>query len=199
MANFDDFQPVKRPVGRPRKTPAEKQQTKELAAQRKKERELLGNSTFGQENVEPGDNSRYLAHAMTIMRQPLIDLNDPEQVRERRDWYFNHCFENDMKPTVSGLCNAFRISRQTLMQWRQGRFREDTHQAIILEAYAIMEELWENYMQNGKINPVSGIFLAKNNYGYTDKQEMVLTPNTGTPEAVDAATIEAKYAELPED
>lgn len=33
-------------------------------------------------------------------------------------------------------------------------------------------------MQNGKINPVSGIFLGKNNFGYQDKQEMVLTPNT---------------------
>ena len=41
-----------------------------------------------------------------------------------------------------------------------------------------MEILWENYMQNGKINPVSGIFLGKNNFGYQDKQEMVLTPNT---------------------
>ena len=40
-----------------------------------------------------------------------------------------------------------------------------------------MEILWENYMQNGKINPVSGIFLGKNNFGYQDKQEMVLTPN----------------------
>ena len=45
-----------------------------------------------------------------------------------------------------------------------------------------MENMWENYMQNGKINPVSGIFLGKNNFGYQDKQEMVLTPNTN-PEA----------------
>jgi hypothetical protein len=52
-------------------------------------------------------------------------------------------------------------------------------------------------MQNGKINPVSGIFLGKNNFGYQDKQEYVLTPSSGV-EAVDAKTIEAKYAELPE-
>ena len=40
-----------------------------------------------------------------------------------------------------------------------------------------MENLWENYMQNGKINPVAGIFLGKNNYGYQDKTEYVVTPN----------------------
>jgi hypothetical protein len=52
----------------------------------------------------------------------------------------------------------------------------------IKKAYEYMEILWENYMQNGKINPVSGIFLGKSNFGYQDKQEMVLTPNTN-PEA----------------
>jgi hypothetical protein len=40
-----------------------------------------------------------------------------------------------------------------------------------------MEELWENYMQTGRINPVSGIFLGKNHYGYQDKQDVVITPN----------------------
>jgi hypothetical protein len=53
-------------------------------------------------------------------------------------------------------------------------------------------------MTSGKINPVSGIFLGKNNFGYTDKQEYVVTPNTlsqDTPVEV----IEAKYEALPED
>lgn len=192
--------PMRRPVGRPRKSPEEKAKTKELAAQRRKEQELAGiPSKFGQEHVEPGDNSKYLAHALTIARMPLVDLNDPEEVKERCEWYFEHCFANDMKPTVSGLCNAFKISRMTLLDWKRGKYRKDTHQAIILEAYALMENLWEDYMQNGKINPVSGIFLGKNNFGYADKQEMVLTPNQNEITAADVETIEAKYAELPEE
>ena len=40
-----------------------------------------------------------------------------------------------------------------------------------------MENLWENYMQSGKLNPVTGIFLAKNNFGYRDQTETVITPN----------------------
>ena len=54
-------------------------------------------------------------------------------------------------------------------------------------------------MLNGKINPVSGIFLGKNNFSYVDKQDFVVTPNTGGLDAVDLKTIEAKYAELPEE
>ena len=41
--------------------------------------------------------------------------------------------------------------------------------------------------------------LVKNFYGMKDQQDLVVTPNTGGVDSVDAATIEAKYAELPED
>lgn len=148
-------------------------------------------------NVEPGDNSKYLRHALETKNMPPIDVSDVNQVRERLQWYFNHCAEDDMKPTVMGFCNALKIGRSTLFDWKRGNFRAGTHQAVILEAYSTLEELWENYMQNGKINPVSGIFLGKNNFNYADKQEYVVTPNTGEVEAADPLVIEAKYAELP--
>jgi hypothetical protein len=57
-----------------------------------------------------------------------------------------------------------------------------------------MEILWENYMQNGKINPVSGIFLGKNNFGYQDKTEYVVTPNTNSDSDFNADDIRKRYA-----
>ena len=53
----------------------------------------------------------------------------------------------------------------------------------------------ENYMQNGKINPVAGIFLMKNNMGYQDKQEVVVTPNQQFGEQIPAEKLEQKYLE----
>ena len=50
-------------------------------------------------------------------------------------------------------------------------------------------------MQNGKINPVSGIFLMKNNFGYADKQEVVLTPNNPLGDTTPVAELEEKYLE----
>lgn len=184
---------VKRGPGRPRKHPKP-----DAGTAITKPKKPLPPTAFGQDMCEPGDNSKFLGVALTVSRMPLVDLNDIHAVEERIDWYFDLCFANDMKPTVSGFCNALKINRSTLLMWRNGTFRADTHQAVILEKYALMEELWENYMQNGKINPVSGIFLGKNNYGYADKQEYVLTPNQQQ-EAIDPTTIEAKYAELPEE
>lgn len=166
-----------------------------LAVQKK--REL---TQFGAENVESGDNSRYLRHALATMGMPPIDISDPVQVEERIWWYFGHCVEYDMKPTVVGMCNSLGIHRDTLNQWKNGVARPGTHQEIVLRAYRMMEELWEDYMLNGKVNPVSGIFLGKAMFGYREQQEIILTPNQQnqfTPE--DVATIEAKYAELPDD
>ena len=56
-----------------------------------------------------------------------------------------------------------------------------------------MENLWENYMQNGKINPVSGIFLGKNNFGYQDKTEYVVTPNMNNDSDFSADDIKKRY------
>jgi hypothetical protein len=57
----------------------------------------------------------------------------------------------------------------------------------------MMENLWENYMQNGKINPVSGIFLGKNNFGYQDKTEYVVTPNTNSDSDYSTDDIRKRY------
>lgn len=152
-------------------------------------------------NLNPGDNSRYLRHAMTTMSLPPIDISDAAQVEERVMWYFGHCADNDMKPTVKGLCNSLGIHRDTIHTWKTGEARAGTHRDIVLKAYDMLEELWEDYMLNGKINPVSGIFIGKNHFGYADKQEYVVTPNTGgiNYEDVDIKAIEAKYEELPEE
>lgn len=203
--------------GRPRLDPEEKARRKHERQLKQGEKERAAAKTaldtqtleavqgkqlgkWGQEYVQPGDNSKYLRHALTTMQMEPIDIADPVQVENRIIWYFNHCGEYDMKPTVNGLCNALGIHRDTLHTWKVGQFRKGTHQEIVLRAYGVMEELWEDYMMNGKINPVSGIFLAKNLlHGYSDKQEFVLTPNQNQMEPEDIATIEAKYAELPED
>lgn len=52
-----------------------------------------------------------------------------------------------------------------------------------------------DYMQNGQINPVSGIFLMKNNFGYADKQEVVVTPQSPLGETKDTKELEERYVD----
>lgn len=146
-------------------------------------------------NTEKGDNTRYLRHALASWDLPTVDIADPKQVKERIEWYFNHCADNDMKPTVNGLSNALGVHRSTLQRWATGEVRKDTHCNLIKKAYNVLMELWEDYMVNGKINPVSGIFIGKNHFKYTDTQEVVITPNNPLGETEDPAEIRKKYIE----
>lgn len=146
--------------------------------------------------IEPGDNARYLRHALATYNLPPIDISDAKQVDDRIFWYFNHCVNSDMKPTVQGLCNALGINRNTLFEWCNGTTRALTHGDLAKKAYLILKELYEDYMLNGKINPVAGIFIGKNHFGYQDKTEVVLTPNKPLGEE---KTPEEIIKSLPED
>ena len=131
----------------------------------------------GGELSQPGDNSRYLRYALASWDLPPIDISDPHQVEKRLSEYFHFCFENDRKPQVVGMCNWLGISRDTLNMWLRGETRAATHTDIIKRAYGILEEMWADFMQNGKINPASGIFLSKNWFNYKDVADVVVTPN----------------------
>lgn len=194
---MENDKPVKRGRGRPPLTPEQKRRNLEL-----RERGELAPGKGGPialKNMEEGDNTKYLRHVLAVSALPPIDYKDVDDLRDRIYEYFQLCADDDMKPTVKGLCRAIGIARQTIFTWKAGIYRAGTHQAVILEAYDVLEDLWESYMQNGKINPVSGIFLGKNLFtGYSDKQEFVLTPNQ-MGENLTKEELEAKYDELPED
>lgn len=154
-------------------------------------------------DLEPGDNTKYLRNSMYLMNLPDIDLHDVEQVKERIGLYFEYMASEDMKPTVSGLAMALNgMRRQQLWAivndaptggagYIPALPKEVAN--IIKKAYKTMEILWENYVQNGKINPVMGIFLGKNNYGYRDKTEYVVTPNVQQDNDYDPDSIRQRY------
>lgn len=149
---------------------------------RKRNRPDLAN--FGQENTEPGDNARFIREARIAFdgglerkQLPPIDISDPEQVRQRISDYLDFCELHDKKPSPVALAAWIGISRETLNTWRRGEYRTGTHSDMIKKAMLLMEEIWYDMMQNGKINPASGIFLAKNMFGYKDVADVVVTPN----------------------
>lgn len=165
-----------------------------------------GNSPMIGDNgymLEPGDNAKYLRKNMYLMNLPDIDMHNVEQVQERIEHYFEYMAQCDSKPTVSGLAMALNgMSRTNLWAIVNDRATGGAGYKTALppevansikKAYKILESLWEDYMQNGKLNPVTGIFLGKNNYGYQDKTEYVLTPNQQNDNDYNAEDIRSRY------
>ena len=144
--------------------------------------------------MEPGEVSEMLLNGLVIYNLPKIDTDDAEQVEKRVGEYFQICAERGMKPSVAGFAMALGIDRRTLWTWVNERTAKPRAVVDTLKkAYQILNFAIEEYMQNGKINPVSGIFLMKNNFGYKDQSEVVLTPNNPLGEATDRSTLEQKY------
>lgn len=150
--------------------------------------------------LEKGDNTKYLMVSIELANLPNIDLKDPVQVQERITEYFMIHARADMKPTVAGLGLALNgMDRRRLWEIKTGNKTSSTPdlptltEDAIKKAYKMLENQWENYMNNGKINPVSGIFLAKNNFGYQDKTEYVVTPNVNNDSDYNADDIRKRY------
>lgn len=150
-------------------------------------------------DLEPGDNTKYLAHSMTILKWKTPDMNSLEAVQKRCFDYFSLCAKNDMKPTFAGFALAFGVDRMTMWRWcnNQPRSRDlsDAVRDTIKKSRDLINAQMEDFMQNGRINPVAGIFLMKNNMNYQDKQEVVLTPNQPLGDQASEKELEKKYIE----
>lgn len=157
---------------------------------RKSRTDYLGNEAMTEQVT-----SLYIKHCRLSTEMPDIDITDPKQIKERMEWYINLCENDGIKPTVSGMCNALGISRKTLYRWEQGEYRKDTHQYIVVKYKKFLEELWETQMVEGKINPITGIFIGKNHFGYTDKQEIELAPKNPLGDTQNTAEVEQRYIE----
>lgn len=173
---------------------------------KKKGKPRGGNNWLKPENMlslEEGDNTRFMTVQMALLNMPEIDMENVEEVQARLNEYFALYAQYDMKPTVAGMAIALNgMNRQQLWAIVHNAptggagYKAALPPSIadlIKKAYFLLENLWETYMNSGKVNPVAGIFLGKNNYGYQDKTEYVLTPNQQSDSDYSADEIRERY------
>lgn len=147
-------------------------------------------------HTEPGDNRKYILHSLRLADLPKVNLTDAKEVAQRVVDYFTICADDDMKPSVAGLALAMDIDRRRLWEIREGKMGKNIEVSDTLKkAMKLLDLQMVDYMQNGKINPVSGIFLMKNNFGYADKQEVIVTPNNPLGDTKDTKELEERYIE----
>lgn len=147
------------------------------------------NSEKNKTHLEPEENAFYIDNAMWAAELPKIDLHDPDAVWRRMKLYFDHCKENGVKPGVEGMCNALGTTRGIFFSWIKGNYNK-SNQQVATKAKQILADMMEQYMQNGDVNPVVGIFLMSNNYGYVQRTIVSTEPaptqlDTATPEELE--------------
>ena len=143
------------------------------------------------EGLKATDNVNFTLHNLDIVALKPIDarLCSEEQLHKRCFEYLEICLRNDMKPSLAGLALALNVSRQTLINYITGASQiTKENEAVLRKFSTFLNALLEDYIQNGKMNPVSAIFIAKNNFGYKDAQEYIV--NNATQEASPESLIE---------
>lgn len=114
---------------------------------------------------------------------PPIDESKIEEVMQRTGEYFAECQKQGAKVGTAGLCAWLGIHRQTWYTWCNGTSRRETHYDFCVRVMGVLDAALEGYMQNSKVNPLTGIYYSKNHFGYKDKSEVVIEPkNTVTTE-----------------
>lgn len=172
----------------------------------KKRRKPGGGAKWTQamKNLElsDGENTEYLSLQIKLFTMPRIDLNDVEAVQKRLVEYFKLYAGTNKRPTVAGMAMALGISRQMLSATVRGKPTGSTGYPaslpqnvtdLIKMAYQGLENMWESYMLENKINALTGMFFGKNHYDYQDKAEYVLTPNPQDDSDYSAEDIKSRY------
>ena len=130
--------------------------------------------------TEPGENTKFLSHDLKLLNLPDIDLNNPLQVKTRVNEYFSICAEDDTKPSIESFALSLHASRHDVFNWLNSRshvIKNAESIRTIKTAYDIINSYYAHLMNTGRINPVAGIFMMKNNLGYKDSTEYTITSN----------------------
>lgn len=149
----------------------------------------------------PSTNASAIDMVMELRSWDVVDLSDAEALQTRIWDYYRLCQKYDTKPLLNGLCMVIGCSRDELMRWSRGevapfaRNLTPDGNAVIKRAIEDMHTYWEfAFQNNGYRNPVTGIFLGKNNFGYKDTTENI-SVRIDSSQLVNPKVLQSKYAD----
>lgn len=174
-------QPIKNKGGRPKGSKDAKPR------KRRTPQEITENIPAGslERTTKSGNASKVpvsalVTNAIDGWNSEKFDLSDTEEIKRRVGDYFKTCSERGIKPTRAGLCNRLVIHSTTLYKWYRGERRGGEHQEIAQKVVGVLEELMEGYGNEGLVHPLIVMFNMKNQFGYKDQQDIVVSPKQTT-------------------
>ena len=116
-----------------------------------------------QPETKPAEMAALVADVESLRQQTIPQT--AEQLEQRLRWFFRWCVDHQRRPTVELMALACGTSRQNLWKWEKAGGAKGE---AIARAKQTLAALMETWMIEGKINPVSAIFLLKNHHKYAD-------------------------------
>lgn len=111
-----------------------------------------------------------------LRRLPPVNKNEPEEVKERLDYYFKYCTDNGIKCSVEGMTLALGRSRQSLWEWENDTGSKSGE--LVRRAKELINTLLTQWSMDGKMPFPFTIWLQKQHYGYSDNKVLEIKPYT---------------------
>lgn len=163
---------------------------------RKTGREPMGIVANQSPDLPMGYNTRRIAFMQAIIPTEPLDYNDVAEMERRFMRYLQLCAEWDMKIGNQAAYAAIGINKDLVYEWENRQLGNPARTEFVKKVRQFCAMYREGLMEDGKVNPVTGIFWQKNYDGLRDQQEVVLTPNTSPlGEQADAESLKQKYLE----
>lgn len=142
------------------------------------------------EKNQPKEDVKARALRRTLLIKSLCTsrCTTSQELKERFEKLFLVCLEYNFVPTVEALALSSGISSSQLREIELGKYHKNSGMAeIIANAKDMIATFEAELARDGEINSTVYIFRAKNFFGMSDKQEVIVTPNTGIqePENID--------------
>ena len=143
-------------------------------------------------DATPGEIKKLINYALDVFQESTPDLHKPEQVKATIESYFRTCIVRGVRPGNMGLYAALGITKQDYHDIVNGRNKSKASPAcidLIKKAVRAMGAYREGLAMEGKLNPVTYIFMGKNFDGLADTQQIEVTAQPGqqptlTPEQI---------------
>lgn len=118
-----------------------------------------------------------------------------EELSDRMLDFFEVCFGTGQVPTVEKMSLALGYDWKTLREWENGGPGSTTFRCFLIKkAKEVLASFDAEMVTEGKINPITYIFRAKNYFGMKDQQEHIVTPNNPLGETEDVEEIKRRLA-----
>lgn len=145
-------------------------------------------------DLPQGYNSRRIEFMMAILPTEPLDYNDVDEMERRFENYLRMCHEWDMKIGNQAAYAAIGIDKGTAYDWINRSNGNPRRSHFVKKVQKVCAMYREGLMEDGKVNPVTGIFWQKNYDGLKDQQDVVVSANTSPlGEQKDAEQLKQKY------
>lgn len=151
-------------------------------------------------NMPKGVNSDITRFVAKITQfEPIDYLRSAEDIYNRFDQYIALCVKDDRPPTAANFALALGVSRQRMYQLAQGQYAAkqtlEARQAINY-CLAVLNAVLEQSLTENKIPTITGIYLSKANFGYTDANQAAIEDGNADECHKTAEEIRQKYADF---